>query len=31
VDVRRKILLESDALQIGLFETRPSSDACGVA
>jgi AraC-like DNA-binding protein len=29
VDIRRKILLESDTLQIGLFESRPSSDACG--
>jgi AraC-like DNA-binding protein len=29
VDIRRKILLESETLQIGLFESRPSSDACG--
>jgi AraC-like DNA-binding protein len=28
-DIRRKVLFESDALQIGLFETRPISDACG--
>src|SRR5262249_36192654 len=27
--IRRKVLFESDALQIGLFETRPTSDACG--
>jgi AraC family transcriptional regulator len=29
VEARRRILFESEALQIGLFETRPSSDACG--
>jgi AraC family transcriptional regulator len=29
VDIRRKVLLESETLQIGLFESRPSSDACG--
>src|SRR5579871_2962863 len=29
VEIRRKVLLESETLQIGLFESRPSSDACG--
>jgi AraC family transcriptional regulator len=29
VEIRRKVLLESKTLQIGLFESRPSSDACG--
>jgi AraC-like DNA-binding protein len=29
VDIRREVLLDSETLQIGLFETRPSSDACG--
>jgi len=29
VEIRRKVLLESETLQIGLFETRRSSDACG--
>lgn len=29
MDVRRKVLLESETLQIGLFESRPSSDARG--
>jgi len=29
VDIRRSGLFESDALQVGLFEARPSSDACG--
>jgi AraC-like DNA-binding protein len=29
VDIRRKILLESETLQIGLFESHPASDACG--
>lgn len=29
VDVIRKTLLDSDSLQIGLFEARPRSDACG--
>src|SRR5262249_7769197 len=28
-DIRRKGLFENDRLQIGLFETRPASDACG--
>jgi hypothetical protein len=27
--VTRRSLFESDALQIGLFEARPLSDACG--
>ena len=29
VKVSRKTLFESETLQIGLFEARPSSDACG--
>src|SRR5215831_4326599 len=29
VEIRRKVLLESETLQIGLFEQRPASDACG--
>jgi AraC-like DNA-binding protein len=29
VKIRRKVLLESETLQIGLFESRPASDACG--
>ena len=29
VDVIRKTLLDRDSLQIGLFEARPRSDACG--
>jgi hypothetical protein len=29
VDIRRKVLLERQTLQIGLFESRPTSDACG--
>jgi len=29
VDVRRRVLLDSETLQIGLFEMRPASDACG--
>ncbi|HEY2247029.1 MAG TPA: AraC family transcriptional regulator [Bradyrhizobium sp.] len=29
MDIRREVLLDSETLQIGLFETRPSSDACG--
>ena len=29
MDIRRRGLFESDALQVGLFESRPSSDACG--
>lgn len=27
--IRRKVLLESGTLQIGLFESHPTSDACG--
>jgi AraC-like DNA-binding protein len=29
VEIRRKTLFESETLQIGLFESRPNSDACG--
>jgi len=29
VEIRRKTLFESETLQVGLFESRPSSDACG--
>jgi AraC family transcriptional regulator len=29
MNVTRRLLFESKALQIGLFETRPTSDACG--
>jgi AraC-like DNA-binding protein len=29
VEIRRKVLLESETLQIGLVESRPASDACG--
>jgi len=29
VEIRRKKLFESEVLQIGLFESRPRSDACG--
>jgi AraC-like DNA-binding protein len=29
VEIRRKTLFESATLQIGVFESRPSSDACG--
>jgi AraC-like DNA-binding protein len=29
VDIKRRTLFESGTLQIGLFEARPSSDACG--
>jgi hypothetical protein len=29
VEVTRRKLFESEMLQIGLFEGRPSSDACG--
>jgi hypothetical protein len=29
VDVRRKVLLDSETLQVGLFEVHPASDACG--
>ncbi len=27
--IRRKVLLESETLQIALFEAHPASDACG--
>ena len=29
MEIRRKTLFESETLQVGLFESRPSSDACG--
>jgi AraC-like DNA-binding protein len=29
VDIRRKVLLDSETLQIALFEVLPTSDACG--
>jgi AraC family transcriptional regulator len=29
VEIKRKSLFESETLQIGLFESRPRSDACG--
>jgi AraC family transcriptional regulator len=29
VDIRRRKLFESETLQIGMFEARPDSDACG--
>ncbi len=29
MEIRRRTLFESDALQIGLFESRPRSDGCG--
>ncbi|HWZ38715.1 MAG TPA: AraC family transcriptional regulator [Bradyrhizobium sp.] len=29
MEIRRRSLFESSALQIGLFEARPSTDACG--
>jgi AraC family transcriptional regulator len=29
VDIRRRKLFESETLQIGVFESRPDSDACG--
>jgi hypothetical protein len=27
-DVRRQVLFENDTLQIGMFESQPTSDAC---
>lgn len=29
MDIKRKTLFQSETLQIGLFEVRPLSDACG--
>ena len=29
MDIRRRKLFESETLQIGVFESRPNSDACG--
>ena len=29
MQIRRKVLLDSATLQIGLFESHPTSDACG--
>jgi len=29
LEISRKTLFESETLQIGLFEARPDSDACG--
>jgi len=29
MEIRRKALFESETLQVGLFEARPISDACG--
>ncbi len=29
MEIKRRTLFESDTLQIGLFESRPSTDACG--